>query len=162
MDRPAPKVAGICDADLLAALHQGCFRPDGGEVWDRESIVGLLGTPGCFAFIAVEDDADPVGLLIARVAGAESEILTIGVLPDHRRAGHGRVLADAAARHAAGAGAEALFLEVAADNAAALALYEDCGFHAVGRRAGYYRRGNETVDAVLLRRRLGGKEGRSR
>lgn len=159
MVRPAPRVAGLCDAELLAALHDRCFRPDGGEVWDRASIAGLLGTPGCFALIAAVADADPVGLLIARVAGAESEILTIGVLPDHRRAGHGRVLADAAARHAAEQGAEALFLEVAADNAAALALYDDCGFHPVGRRPGYYRRGGEAVDAVLLRRVIGGKGG---
>lgn len=155
MDRRAPRLSGPCDADLLAALHEGCFRPDGGEVWDRAAMAGLLGAPGCFAFIALEDDSDPVGLVMVRIAGAESEILTIGVLPDHRRAGHGRVLADAAADHAAGQGAEALFLEVAADNAAALALYEGCGFHPVGRRTGYYRRGSKTVDAVLLRRALG-------
>ncbi len=161
MDRPAPRIAGPCDTDLLAALHERCFRPEDGEVWDRDSIAGLLGTPGCFAFVAVEDDSNPVGLLIARVAGAESEILTLGVLPDRRRAGHGRVLAEAAANHAAGQGAEALFLEVAADNVAALALYESCGFRPVGRRADYYRRGSVAVDAVLLRRDLGGGEGRA-
>ena len=69
MDRPAPRAAGPCDADLLAALHKRCFRPAGGEVWDRDAIAGLLGTPGCFALIAVECE-NPVGLLIARVAGA--------------------------------------------------------------------------------------------
>ena len=161
MDRPAPRTAGPCDADLLAALHERCFRPDGGEVWDRASIAGLLGTPGCFAFIAVEEDAGPVGLVIARTAGAESEILTIGILPDNRRAGHGRALADAAAGHAAGKGAEVQFLEVAADNAAALALYADCGFRQVGRRPGYYRRGGGRVDAILLRRALAGPDERA-
>lgn len=156
---PAPIAAGPCDADLLAALHEACFRPEGGEVWDRASIAGLLGTLGCFAFIALEGDAEPVGLLMARSAGADSEILTLGVLPEHRRRGHGRALADAAARHAAGQGAEALFLEVAADNVAALGLYERSGFRPVGRRPGYYRRSGDTVDAVLLRRELGGKGG---
>jgi ribosomal-protein-alanine N-acetyltransferase len=44
-----------------------------------------------------------------------------------------------------------LFLEVAADNAAALRLYKGLGFAAVGRRKAYYRRpGGQPVDAVVL------------
>lgn len=160
MDRPAPRMAGPCDAELLAALHERCFGPAGGEVWDRAAIAALLATPGCFALIAVEGE-NPVGLLMARAAGAESEILTLGVLPDHRRAGHGRALAAATAGHAAERGAEALFLEVAADNAAGLAMYAKCGFRPVGRRSGYYRRASGAVDAILLRRDLAGAEGRA-
>jgi ribosomal-protein-alanine N-acetyltransferase len=44
-----------------------------------------------------------------------------------------------------------LFLEVAADNDAAVALYESLGFKiAGGRRAYYHRVGGENVDAVVL------------
>ena len=96
-----------------------------------------------------------VGLAIARSGGGESEILTIGVLPDRRRRGHGAALIDAVSDRAARHGAEALFLEVAADNGAALALYRCGGFRQVGRRAGYYRRATGSVDAVLLRRDIG-------
>lgn len=155
MGRPVLHAAGICDAGLLAALHERCFRPSGGEVWDEASIAGLLNTPGTFALIAEDREAGPVGLLIGRNAGPEAEILTIGVLPEARRAGHGRTLIEEAAHLATGNGADALFLEVAADNTAALALYGGCGFLSVGRRNKYYRRESGPVDAVILRRSLG-------
>ena len=43
-----------------------------------------------------------------------------------------------------------LFLEVAADNAAALALYRTAGMAETGRRADYYRRPGGAVDALVL------------
>ena len=154
MADPPPLRAGLCDAALLAALHAECFEASGGEVWSQTAMTDLLRMPGSFAFIATRQGVEPVGLLIGRTAGADSEILTIGVLPKHRRAGHGRSLVAAAARHAGDQGAEALFLEVAADNTAAAALYRQCGFREVGRRRDYYRRGSETVDAILFRQDL--------
>ncbi|HZC15639.1 MAG TPA: GNAT family N-acetyltransferase, partial [Caulobacteraceae bacterium] len=72
----------------------------------------------------------------------------------HRRAGVGRTLVEAAAVIAAAAGARALFLEVASDNDAALALYRSAGFARAGQRPGYYRRGAGAVDALVLRRDL--------
>ena len=154
MGRPVLHAAGICETGLLAAMHERCFRPSGGEVWDEASIAGLLDTPGTFAVIAEDRETGPAGLLIGRNAGPEAEILTIGVLPETRRAGHGRILIEEAARLAVAGRASALFLEVAADNTAALALYEGCGFSSVGRRRNYYRRESGPVDAVILRRSL--------
>ena len=49
-------------------------------------------------------------------------------------------------------GAEAMFLEVAADNAAALALYRGAGFTQAGLRRGYYAPAG--TDAFVLRRDL--------
>ncbi len=158
MARPAAKPAGSAEVALLAALHERCFAPDGGEVWDQESIATLLGTPGVFAFVAEEEDGEPVGLLIGRGAGGEAEIVTIGVLPDHRRADHGRSLTEAAAGQALAMGADALYLEVAEDNAAALALYGRCGFRRVGRRPGYYGGRPKPADALILRRDLDGED----
>lgn len=153
MVRP-PRPAGPIDAELLAALHARCFGAEGAELWDKPAFATLLGAPGILAFLAVEVGEAPVGLVVARVGGGESEILTIGVLPAHRRRGHGVALIDAAARHAAMSGAEVLFLEVAADNGAAQALYRSSGFRPVGRRAGYYRRQPGRLDAIILRRNL--------
>ena len=49
-----------------------------------------------------------------------------------------------------------MFLEVATDNAPALALYERFGFVKVGERPGYYRRADETrATAVAMRKSLG-------
>jgi ribosomal-protein-alanine N-acetyltransferase len=44
-----------------------------------------------------------------------------------------------------------LFLEVATDNEAAVALYKSLGFKKAGTRKGYYQRaGGENADAVIL------------
>ena len=49
-----------------------------------------------------------------------------------------------------------MFLEVAKDNASALALYERFGFVEVGERAGYYHRSDGTrATAIIMRRALG-------
>ena len=48
------------------------------------------------------------------------------------------------------------FLEVAKDNAPALALYERFGFAKVGERSGYYRRADGTrATAIVMRKALG-------
>jgi ribosomal-protein-alanine N-acetyltransferase len=49
-----------------------------------------------------------------------------------------------------------MFLEVAKDNAPALALYGRFGFVKVGERAGYYRRADGArATAVVMRKSLG-------
>lgn len=121
----------------LAALHAACF-PD---AWDATAITALLGTPGSFAF------AHPDGFVLARVAGDEAEILTLAVAPSARGRGLGRALLQAVIRSTAEQGAASLFLEVGADNPAALALYAGLGFSKVGMRKAYYN----GRDALVLR-----------
>lgn len=119
----------------------------------------LLAAPGTFAAVASLTPADgtgtrPAGLAVCRVAGAEAEILTLGVIPDCRRVGVASRLVDECRLIASGAGAAQLFLEVAADNTAALALYTGHGFHRAGRRANYYRSQDNrstSKDALILR-----------
>ena len=53
-----------------------------------------------------------------------------------------------------------MFLEVAVDNPAAIALYQAAGFVPAGRRRGYYRRqGADAMDALVLRRTLNSRAG---
>jgi ribosomal-protein-alanine N-acetyltransferase len=130
------------DAAPLAAIHMRCF-PD---PWSAKAIDELLSTPGCFAYAAAE------GFVLARAAGCEAEILTLAVLPKARRHGIGTVLVREAARHAHGLGARILFLEVAAGNLAARALYRRLGLTETARRKGYYTAGRESPeDALVLR-----------
>jgi [ribosomal protein S18]-alanine N-acetyltransferase len=137
--------ATLGDVEILAAIHAACFA----ESWSAESIASLLATPGTFALLS------PDGFIMARVAGDEAEILSLGVRPNARRAGQARKLvADAAARtHKKGAAA--MFLEVGADNEAARGLYAGLGFHETGIRKGYYREpGKPPQDALTLRAEL--------
>ena len=104
---------------------------------------------------------DPVsgrlrGFVLSRLAADEAEILTIAVDAAHQGRGVGRALLSENLRQVATAGAKALFLEVANDNAPALALYDRFGFVRVGERAGYYRRADGTgASALVMRKSLG-------
>ena len=143
------RAADASDALALAKAHASAFEAP----WPPEAFSGLLGTPGVFALAAV--DGGPVGLILMRAIAGEAEVLTLAVEPSHRRRGVARALLEAGLAQAAAAGAEACFLEVAADNIAALALYRAAGFEEAGHRGGYYRRPEgEAVDALVLRRTL--------
>ena len=136
-------VASAHHAEAMGLLQEACF---GAAAWPAASIATLFAGPGVFGFIA-----EAGGCVIARAVADEAEILTIGVRPAARRRGLGRQLLDAALAEAARRGATAAFLEVAADNAAARALYAGARFAVAGRRRDYYGPGQ---DALLLRRML--------
>ncbi|MBI1260172.1 MAG: ribosomal-protein-alanine N-acetyltransferase [Rhizobiales bacterium] len=142
--------AGPAHAGVLAALHAQAFD----SPWDEASFAGLLATPGAFALLAFADDM-PLGFVLTRCGGGEAEILTICVASEARGKGIGHALMAAAKVRAGREGADQLFLEVANDNQPAIALYRACGFVEVGRRAGYYQRGHEKVDALVWRCDLG-------
>jgi [ribosomal protein S18]-alanine N-acetyltransferase len=91
------------------------------------------------------------GFVLARAAAGEAEILTLAVVPAARRQGVGSALLAGAMAAACARGAAEMFLEVAASNAAAHALYAGLGFTEVGRRPRYYADG---ADAFVLRRTL--------
>ena len=125
-------------AAVLAAIHGETFPP--GECWDGPAFHSLLATPGAFGLL--HEDG---GFVLLRQAGGEAEVLTLAVTPASRRQGIARSLLAAAVARVAGP----VFLEVAADNVAALGLYQDGGFVPCGRRRDYYGPGR---DAVVLRR----------
>ena len=128
------------DAGPLARLHAACF-PD---AWSADAIRELFAGPGVFAFFL------PDGFILTRAAGGEAEILTLAVATQAHRQGLGRLLVRIAARHAGELGADCLFLEVAADNIAAQALYRGLGFAPVGRRKAYYGGRDADVLKVML------------
>lgn len=142
---PGLRPIGPFDLEGVALLHGACFE----DAWSTAAIAAVLASPGSFGLLSLAGE-DPCGFLLARVAADEAEILSLGVLPEARRRGHGRRLVAAAMEAAAEAGARRLFLEVAADNHTARALYLAKGFAQVGRRAGYYRRRSGAVDALVL------------
>ncbi len=129
----------------MAALHAGALPPG----WDASSIADLMETPGTSALVAVAGAM--TGLVIARTAVDEAEILTLAVAVAARRYGIGRSLVDAAIGCVRAQGATRLHLEVASNNAGARKFYAVAGFLETGRRARYYPDG---ADALLLSRTL--------
>jgi ribosomal-protein-alanine N-acetyltransferase len=140
-------LAGADKAGDLAAIHAAAFD----HPWDHEALTQFLLDPGVFALT----DLDALGFILIRVVADEGEVLTLAVTPYARRHGLARRLLNQAAATAAYLGAASLFLEVAADNAAALGLYHATGFEVVGRRAGYYARSTSpAIDALVLKKPL--------
>jgi ribosomal-protein-alanine N-acetyltransferase len=134
----------------LAVMHRACF-PD--DPWDADALARILGLSGSFGFLAWQEGS-PVGFILARDLGGETEILSLGVLPTWRQRGVGRALLGAVAAGSVARQGDALVLEVATDNEAARRLYADSGFVTAGRRPRYYRRAGGTADALILRREL--------
>lgn len=140
------------DLDVVARLHGRCF-PD--DPWSASAFARLLALPGCLGLVALADGGGIVGVVVLQVVADEAEILTIAVDPRSRGRGLGGALLGQGSILAAARGARTLFLEVAEDNAPALALYRRAGFRSCGRRPAYYRRrSGATVDALVLRRDL--------
>jgi ribosomal-protein-alanine N-acetyltransferase len=141
------KTLGALDVDAAASIHKRCFEPMGERGWTHQEFADLLAAPGVAGWLL-----DDTGLALCRQAADEAELLTIAVLPERRRTGAGTRLLAAVIDWARAAGARTLFLEVGADNPAAMALYARAGFDVVGGRKAYYRRGNgPAADAVVMR-----------
>lgn len=139
------RVATPYDAEAMAAVHEECFdRP-----WSAREIDRLLEE----GFGLIYEDVP--AFLLGRVMAGEAEILTVAVAPYGRRQGYGARLVQGAQIAAEELGAEVMFLEVAADNAAAIRLYEQAGFEQVGLRPAYYpRQDGSTADALVMRKAL--------
>ena len=118
------------------------------SAWTATDYINL-GNPPEAAILA--DEAVERGFLLLRFAADEGEVLNLAVIAEARRQGLARALIDGGIALARGLSIERLFLEVAVDNAPALALYRSLGFENAGSRRGYYRRPDGSrVDAILL------------
>jgi [ribosomal protein S18]-alanine N-acetyltransferase len=137
-------------AGPISMLHHACFPED---PWGAGAIEQIMGIPGFFGRVGWAKTA-PVGFAMALALGEEAEIVSLGVLPDHRRRGIGSAILDAVCGEARLQGAERVVLEMASDNEAARHLYAKRGFTVVGRRRNYYRRAERLVDALMLRVQL--------
>ncbi|MCE2575844.1 ribosomal protein S18-alanine N-acetyltransferase [Komagataeibacter sp. FNDCR2] len=135
---------------MLARIHAAAFPPT--HQWDAKAMETLMGMPGVSVLLADgATEGDAPGFIMVRTMGDEAEILTFAVMPLARRRGIGRELLARCADQAALAGVATVFLEVARDNAPAMALYRRAGFTQVGLRRNYYPDG---MDACVMRREI--------
>ena len=130
----------------MAEIHQAAFVQERG--WTAQEFTELLAQPYTDAFTAEG------GFAVTRTLAEESELLTLAVAPKRQRRG----IADHLIGEwiaAVNPVAQTAFLEVAADNHAAIALYNKHGFMQSGlRKASYARSTAPAVDAVLMSRPL--------
>ncbi len=130
----------------MARLHAAAFLID--RAWRASEFTDLLASPFVHLFTV------PDGLALTRTVARETELLTLAVHPAAQSRGKGQHLMDQWINTAKST-ADSAFIEVAADNAAALRLYLRTGFEVVSTRPTYYRRADgSTADALIMRRAL--------
>jgi tRNA threonylcarbamoyl adenosine modification protein YeaZ len=147
--KPSVRISrvGSDQAEALARVH----GEGSGASWTASDIATMLESAGAVALLAERSDL-PVGMIILRATVDEAEILTLVVAKQDRRRGIARQMLQSARPYLEALRVRMLHLEVAVDNAAALALYETVGFKRVGLRKNYYARSGSRVDAILMRK----------
>ncbi|MCW8842454.1 MAG: GNAT family N-acetyltransferase, partial [Rhodobacteraceae bacterium] len=114
----------------LAQLHGAAFSQS--RAWSEAEFQDLLVSPLSFVL------GDSHSFALGRVIADEAELLTIATHPKARRQGLARARLTAFEDMAKARGATSVFLEVAANNKAAFALYTDQGYIQTARRKAYY------------------------
>lgn len=135
------------DASEMAVLHATSFDPS----WPVSDMAAHVAHDICFGY---RDEKSLKGFVIIRAAFEQGDVLTIVTDKSTRGQGIGAKLLTAAEESAKARGVEVLFLEVAEDNHAALALYQKSGYEPIGKRPAYYKRAGGRVAALTYRKRL--------
>jgi len=88
------------------------------------------------------------GYIVGRMGADELHINNVAVRDDYRRKGIGRALLSLILEKGKRSGVPCAFLELRAGNAAAQALYEECGFRVTAERRNYYS--DPVEDALVM------------
>lgn len=131
------------DIDDVVLLDRAIFY----DPWARTSFSSSLHKDNCLVLL---DGSKIEGYVLFSNIFDEGEILRIAVSPLSRRKGYATLLMNEVFRLGAQLNVEHWFLEVRADNAGAIKLYEKIGFVVMGRRKGYYPSPNGRVDAITM------------
>ena len=131
-------------AEAVAALAARAMP----HPWSASQVRETLASPRSCLVCQESERGDLVGFVLGRRVDSDVvEIDLVAVDPSARRRGVGRRLLKEMIAAERSDGVESFRHELAAGNAAALALYVAVGFVVVGRRARYYPDGE---DALLL------------
>jgi len=147
----------VDDLDEVMEIERAAFKhPWSAELFRREldhdwstillAVEPLTSAPGG------RSSEHIVGFLIYWLVHDEVHVLNVAVDPQERRRGVARVLMAETERRAHAASASLLTLEVRRSNLAALELYKEFDYRAVGVRPNYYV--DEGEDAIVMIKEL--------
>lgn len=144
------------DVDKIMAVMTQAFDPIYGEAWNRRQVEDALSFGNCHYSLVDPKGQQPenlgsaTGFFLSRTGFEEEELLLLGVLPDARGKGLGRILLEILRTGARQRGAHRLLLEMRKGNPAE-SLYRNFGFYSIGERREYYRTpGGQRLDAITF------------
>ena len=143
------------DLEEVMVIERAAFR----HPWSHELFRRELEHDWSTILVAIEPLSNAprgneriIGFLIYWLVHDEVHILNVAVSPEHRRRGIARILMTETEKRAHQASAALLTLEVRRSNVAALDLYREFDYRAVGVRPNYYV--DEGEDAIVMVKEL--------
>jgi len=141
--------------DELWRIDQRCFTF--GIAYSRQELAQYMGICGAFTLVAEAVEKDSAGIAGFVLATPDrrgtGHIITIDVLAEARHRGLGSQLLEAAEARLGQHGCTRVLLEVAVDNAAAIAFYKRHRYAVLKTLPRYYL---GTLDALLMGKVLAG------
>ena len=128
------------------------------DAWTEQTLAEMLAQDSMHILIVYkqEDKADNnkvIGYCLYQVIFEQAEILRIGTHPDYQRQGIASQLFATLNNELINNKVESLLLEVRADNAPAIALYEQQAFAVIHTRKNYYQLPHQSaIDALIMQR----------
>jgi ribosomal-protein-alanine N-acetyltransferase len=120
--------------------------------WSASQYKEEFSSPTRHFVVALDDQQSIVGYAGVFAPGAtEADVLTVGVVPEHRGQGIAKALMALITDWARAQGSTAMMLEVKADNVAAIGLYQSLGYARLNVRKDYFGSG---LDAQVMRLEL--------
>ena len=141
--------ANSMDIPVLVSLDKELFPY---SPWSSGQYREEISAPTRRFIVAVDEGLSVIGYAgVFAPGGAEADILTVGVIAQHRGQGIARQLMAGITKWAIDQGSIAMMLEVKTDNAAAIGLYESLGYSKLNIRKDYFGTG---LDALVMRKEL--------
>jgi ribosomal-protein-alanine N-acetyltransferase len=141
--------ANSMDIPVLVSLDKELFPY---SPWSSGQYREEISAPTRRFIVAVDEGLSVIGYAgVFAPGGAEADILTVGVISQHRGQGIARELMAGITKWAIDQGSIAMMLEVKTDNAAAISLYESLGYSKLNIRKEYFGSG---LDALVMRKEL--------
>ena len=146
---PQKIIQAVANIELLVQLH---------DAWTEQTLVEMLVQDSMHMLIVYkqEDKADNnkvIGYCLYQVVFEQAEILRIGTHPDYQRQGIASQIFAQLNEELISNQVESLLLEVRADNAPAIALYEQQAFAVIHKRKGYYKISHQpAMDALIMQK----------
>jgi len=141
--------ANAFDLPVFVSLDKALFPY---SPWSASQYKEEFSSPTRHFVVALDEDQSIIGYAGIFAPGeAEADVLTVGVIPEHRRKGIAIALMALITDWARSQGSTAMMLEVKTDNLEAIAMYESLGYSQLNIRKDYFGSG---LDALVMRKEL--------
>lgn len=143
------RLANAFDLPVFVSLDKELFPY---SPWSTSQYKEEFSSPTRYFVVALDVTQNIVGYAgVFAAGGVEADILTVGVVPEHRGKGIAKELMALITDWAKDQGSTAMMLEVKTDNLEAIGLYESLGYSTLNNRKDYFGAG---LDAQVMRLEL--------